>query len=210
MWLCDCVAAAFPACDVTAVSTLSQARRALRSARVFAGAHQRAGVDVALIDIGLPDGSGIDLIGEIVDAGSDCVPIVTTIYDDPDQIFAAISAGAEGYLLKYHESDQLVRLLQRILDDEPPLSPAVARQVMEALRGRSPRHSEETALTAREAEVLSLLGRGFQLSVVAKTLAISHNTASTHVKSIYRKLNIRSRAEAALAARDRGLLSPGN
>jgi DNA-binding NarL/FixJ family response regulator len=211
-WLSECLHDAFPGVIVTAVGTLAQARGALRSQLSRARAHGKAAAfDLALIDIGLPDGSGIDLIAELSSCDDRCAPVVTTIYDDPMLIFEAISAGARGYLLKYHETDRLIALLKRILDDEPPLSPAVARHVMAALKAMNPKiMSDDASLTAREEEVLSLLGRGFQLNSVARTLDISPNTASTHVKSIYRKLNIRTRAEAALAARDRGLLRRGS
>lgn len=208
-WLRQCVGLAFPGAVVVPAASLKEGRKIWRNGLVHARAHGRTGAfDVALVDIGLPDGSGIDLIGEIAREDGHCVPIVTTIYDDPRQIFDAISAGARGYLLKYHETEKLIQLLRRILDDEPPLSPAVARQVVEALKASNVRAvPAEAALTGREVEVLSLLGRGFPLRSVAEALSISQNTASTHVKSIYRKLNIKSRAEAALAARDRGLLS---
>ncbi|VVT07460.1 response regulator transcription factor [Rhizobium sp. EC-SD404] len=206
-WMVDCVAVGFPGAQVSEASCLEDARRCLRNAAVWARAHGLpSAFDLVLIDIGLPDGSGIDLIEEINTSDSHCAPVITTIFDDAQQIFDAISAGARGYLLKHHDTDRFIQLMKRIIDDEPPLSPAVARHVMTALQSLNARMVPDAALTAREEEVLTLLGRGFQLSAVAKTLTISQNTASTHVKSIYRKLNIKTRAEAALAARDRGLL----
>lgn len=209
-WLVDCVGQAFPQAQVTQSHSLTEARKALAGAQLRARAHGHgAPFDVAFIDIGLPDGSGIELIGEIDALDSACLPIITTIFDDSQMIFDALSAGARGYLLKHHETTRLVQLMQRVIDDEPPLSPAVSRQVMAALKQTGARADlDEIALTTREEEVLSLLARGLQLSSVAGMLAISQNTASTHVKSIYRKLNIKSRAQAALAARDRGLLQP--
>lgn len=209
-WLTGCVGQAFPDAVVTECHSVAEARKALATAQLRARAHGHgAPFDVAFIDIGLPDGSGMELIGEINDLDSNCLPIITTIFDDSQMIFDAISAGARGYLLKHHETARLVQLMRRIIDDEPPLSPAVSRHVLAALKQAGGRADGcDVALTSREEEVLSLLARGLQLSAVARMLAISQNTASTHVKSIYRKLNIKSRAEAALMARDRGLLQP--
>lgn len=200
LWLEDCVGRAFPGAVVSAARNVAEARHALE---------HRGGVtfDLALVDIGLPDGSGIDLMRLLTAQAPDCLAVVTTIYDDDDHIFQAIQAGAQGYLLKYHETDRLVDLLRRIHDGEPPLSPAIARRVLAALQARPARQADEAAgLTPRESEVLALLGRGFSLAQVAAHLAISQNTAASHVKSIYRKLNISTRAEAAVAALGRGLM----
>lgn len=209
-WLKGCVATAFSDPAVTAAHDLRSARQAIDRVWNRAMAHGRRELfDIALIDIGLPDGNGIDLIGPIRARDGECLCVVTTIYDDDEHLFHAIEAGASGYLLKFHEMEKLIELLKRIHDGEPPLSPAIARRMLSALQQRVQKAaagSSDAGLTPREQEVLALLGRGYQLAQVAENLAISHNTASSHVKSIYRKLNISNRAEAALAAAGRGLL----
>lgn len=200
-WLVECAIGAFAGAVVSTAKNFQEARHAIEC---------RGGVsfDLALIDIGLPDGDGVDLIERLAKRSPDCLCVVTTIYDDDIHIFRAIQAGANGYLLKYHKTERLVELLRRIHDGEPPLSPAIARRVLSALQTRSqkPADEEQAALTPRESEVLTLLGRGFQLNQVAAHLGIAPNTAASHVKSIYRKLNVTNRAEATLAAVGRGLV----
>jgi DNA-binding NarL/FixJ family response regulator len=197
-WLEQCVAMAFPGVVVSTAKSLREAHHAIGSA---------GGFNLVLVDIGLPDGNGIDLIGRLAGEAPACLAVVTTIYDDSDHLYHAIQAGAAGYLLKYHETEKLVELLKRIHDGEPPLSPAIARRMMATLQAPQKTANEEDAsLTPRESEVLALLGRGFHLAQVAAALSISQNTASSHVKSIYRKLNISTRAEAAVAAIHRGLM----
>ncbi len=201
-WLAECAVRAFAGAVVSAARNFQEARHAIE---------HRGGVsfDLALIDIGLPDGDGVDLIERLATRSPGCVSIVTTIYDDDDHLFRAIRAGADGYLLKDHETGRLVELLKRIHDGEPPLSPAIARRVLSSLQTRpqKPAEEEQDCLTPRESEVLTLLGRGFQLNHVATHLGITPNTAASHVKSIYRKLRITNRAEAALAAIGRGLVA---
>lgn len=200
-WLESCLVDAFPGCVVSVARSIREARYRISSAG--------EDFDIALVDIGLPDGNGIELVRLLADSAPECLSVVTTIYDDDEHIFHAIAAGAGGYLLKYHETERLVELLKRILDGEPPLSPAIARRMLGALKVRPQPATDDAdaaALTPREEEVLGLLGRGFQMSQVATALEISRNTAASHVKAIYRKLNISNRAEAALAAAGRGLL----
>jgi two-component system, NarL family, nitrate/nitrite response regulator NarL len=208
-WLVACVEEAFDKPSLAVARDLREGRRIVERDWKRAQAHGQPNLfDIALIDIGLPDGNGIELIGMIRERDPGCICIVTTIYDDDAHLFEAIQAGAEGYLLKFHETERMVELLRRIRDGEPPLSPAIARRMLAALRGRAPLPSVASGaeLTPRETEVLGLLGRGFQLSQVADSLDISQNTASSHVKSIYRKLHISNRAEAARAAIERGLV----
>lgn len=201
-WLVECAVGAFADAVVSTARNFKEARHAIE---------HRGGVsfDLALIDIGLPDGDGVDLIERLAARSPGCLCVVTTIYDDDAHLFRAIQAGADGYLLKCHETERLIELLKRIQDGEPPLSPAIARRVLSSLQAKPQKAVGETQgyLTARENEVLTLLGRGFQLVQVAAHLGITPNTAASHVKSIYRKLQISNRAEAALAAIGRGLVA---
>jgi DNA-binding NarL/FixJ family response regulator len=158
---------------------------------------------VALIDIGLPDGSGIDLIDELNRQHPDVLSVVTSVFDDDTHLFAALGAGASGYLLKDQSREDLTGMLQRIAEGQPPLSPAIARRLLGFFGPREDR--DATRLTA---DVLGLIAKGCTTAKVADFLNITRNTASGYVKQIYSKLNISSRAEAALEASRRGIVSP--
>jgi DNA-binding NarL/FixJ family response regulator len=167
---------------------------------------------VALVDIGLPDGSGLTLLHEVRRRDPTTLKVVTTIYDDDENVFTAISSGADGYLLKDQPPDVLVQQLVWLQRGLPALSPAVARRVLAHFQGRpappspSPAGADAAHLTPRETEVLSLIGRGLSRAEVAEALKLSDNTVAKYLKDIYRKLDISSRAEAALEASRRGLL----
>lgn len=123
--------------------------------------------------------------------------------------FDAIAAGAGGYLLKDMGRDELVRYLRRLEAGETPLSPAVARRMLDYFRARPvliQTVEPEAALTPRETEVLRLIGRGLRSGEAAKVMSVTELTVAGYVKAIYRKLNICSRAEAALEAQKRGLV----
>lgn len=205
-WLCVVLRQTFPDLEVEAFPTLAAARAWLSAA----GAERLAKVKLALVDIGLPDGSGIDLIRELVDRCPGIIPIVATIFDDDEHLFDAIAAGAQGYLLKNQEQAVLAHYLRRIESGEPPLSPSIARRMFAYFRDRpDPKNKapgSDEVLTPREMEVLALLGVGSRVPEVAYRLGLTEHTVATYVKTIYRKLKISSRAEAALEASRRGLI----
>lgn len=153
--------------------------------------------DLALIDLGLPDGRGSTLIRRVKQRPETIAAAVTVMDDDPS-IEAALAAGADGYLLKDSEAALLQSRIQRLLAGEPSLSPAIARRVL-ARFGAQAAPIDDT-LSAREREVLSLVARGLRAGEVAHTLAISPHTVRDHIKAIYRKLDVSSRAEATLEA----------
>ncbi len=161
--------------------------------------------DLALVDMSLPDGSGLQVIETLARKHPQCMVVVATIFDDDAHLFPALQAGAHGYLLKSEPADTLVAQLQGIGAGQPPLSPSIARRLLGFFQGRSGA-TEEAALTPREQEVLRLLARGIRINEIAETLGISRHTAGDHVKNIYRKLNISSRAEAAVKAARLGML----
>jgi DNA-binding NarL/FixJ family response regulator len=163
--------------------------------------------DVVLVDIGLPDGSGVDLVRRLAREHPEAAAIVTTIFDDDAYLFDAIAAGAQGYLLKDQDTAAFIEALRRIERGEPPLSPSIARRMLEHFRAAPPAPVEALEpLTPRETEVLALLGRGLRVGETARVLGISEHTVAGYVKTVYRKLNIASRAEAALEAARRGLV----
>lgn len=163
--------------------------------------------DLALVDLGLPDGRGVDFLRDLADrSGGATRSVVVTIYADDHHLFDAIAAGAGGYLLKDMGRDELVRYLRRLEAGETPLSPAVARRMLDYFRKPQMAAEPEAALTPRETEVLRLIGRGLRSGEAAKVMGVTELTVAGYVKAIYRKLNICSRAEAALEAAKRGLV----
>ena len=166
-----------------------------------------ASFDLALIDLALGDGSGIRVIARLVEEQPACTVVVATIFDDDDTVFQALQAGAQGYLLKDHPTEWLARQILGIAEGQPPLSPVIARRLLSHFKtGGSPMQSADIELSGREREVLGLLARGIRIADIALQLGISRHTVGDHVKHIYRKLNIASRAEAALRARHMGLV----
>ena len=166
--------------------------------------------DLALVDLALPDGRGVDFLRDLAErSGGATRSVVVTIYADDHHLFDAIAAGAGGYLLKDMGREELVRYLRRLEAGETPLSPAVARRMLDYFRAR-PVVAEiaepEAALTPRETEVLRLIGRGLRSGEAARVMGVTELTVAGYVKAIYRKLNICSRAEAALEAARRGLV----
>lgn len=163
---------------------------------------------IALIDLGLPDGDGIEIIQHIQQHQPDCATVVATIFDDDDHLFQALQAGAQGYLLKDHPHEWLAQQLQKIFEGQPPLSPAIARRLLRHFQRPASLTGNVTdvELTVREREVLGLLAQGIRIVDIGNELSISRHTAGDHVKNIYRKLKINSRAEAALHAKGLGLI----
>jgi len=207
-WLIQTLVTAFDGIAVAGVASRAAALAWLRTEGGGAPADSAAKW-IALIDLGLPDGSGLDIIREIDRRHGGIVPIVTTIYDDDQHLFDAIAAGAQGYLLKDQHPDMLVQYLHRIDGGEPPLSPSIAQRMLKHFARLKPQAVPDEAgagtLTAREIDVLRLLGRGLRVAEAARVLGLTPHTIAGYVKNIYRKLNISSRAEAAIEASRRGL-----
>jgi DNA-binding NarL/FixJ family response regulator len=198
-WLKGILEEAFPGIAVTLASTLEQAASLAAS----------ASFNLALVDISLPDGSGISLLEKLNATAPDTYLIVTTIFDDDKHLFAALRAGAQGYLLKDQPRHRLIKQLAGVVHGEPPLSPGVARSILRFFaQQEGDRANAKSAfnLTARETEVLRLLAKGCNRADIAAALGISSHTAAGYIKTIYRKLNVSGRAEAALEAARLGLV----
>lgn len=197
VWLKNALEGAFAGIEVTTAATLAMAMQEF----------DRVRPDIALVDLGLPDGSGIDLVTHAAETLPSCCCVVTTIYADDHHLFPALRAGANGYLLKDQPVERVIAQLQAIERGEPPLSPAIAQRLLKVFVGENQAaDSEEARLTPRERETLTLIAKGYRLPEVAAALEVSRNTAAGFIKSVYRKLRISSRAEAALEAARRGLV----
>ena len=167
--------------------------------------------DLALVDLGLPDGSGVDVVSALREHQPETQSVVVTIHDDDEHLFPALQAGAFGYILKEQARELIIEQLQRISQGEPPLSPSIARRVMAYFAAKSkPQPASQSAvphvsLTDRETEVLLRVAKGYTLPEIGQQLTLSRHTIADYVKQIYRKLNVSSRAEAALEAQRMGL-----
>ncbi|NCT66465.1 MAG: response regulator transcription factor [Rhodanobacteraceae bacterium] len=193
-WLARAVALAFDGIAVERAATLAEAR-----------ARCAAAPPLALIDLGLPDGSGVDLIRELAPRGTCC--IVTTMFDDDAHLFPALHAGAQGYVLKDQTPEWLAAMLAGIVEGRPPLSPSIARRLLQHFHAPAAAPAE-VALTARETEVLRLIAKGLSVAEAADLLGLSRHTVAGYLKDIYRKLSVGTRAEATLEAMRRGLVAP--
>jgi DNA-binding NarL/FixJ family response regulator len=213
---------------VTEAGDLETARRHIGpsgNAKAQSGAEP---FKLILVDLELPDGNGLELLTEL--AQYPATKIVTTLYSDDDHLFPALQCGADGYLLKEDRFEVLVEELQKIVRGQPPLSPAIARRLLTHFRqgGAEPpardsnfapatpftssrpvpleRHADHERLTPRESEVLTYLSKGFTIKEIASLMGIRWFTVNDHIKSIYKKLNVSSRAEAAVLASKQGLV----
>ena len=164
--------------------------------------------DLALVDLGLPDGSGVDVVTKLRDIQPEAQSVVVTIHDDDEHLFPALQAGAFGYILKEQPRELITEQLQRISQGEPPLSPSIARRVMAHFSAKAKPQANSipnVSLTDRESEVLLRVAKGYTLPEIGVQLGLSQHTIADYVKQIYRKLNVSSRAEAALEAQRLGL-----
>jgi len=160
---------------------------------------QRTPPDVALVDLGLPDTSGIEVIAQLRRTVPACVSLVFTMFDDAPTILSALRAGARGYLIKSSGSERVLASIREAVAGGLPLSPAVASLVVESMLKGDHAGGEE-ALTPRETELLGLLARGHTYAQCARSMEIGLGTVQSYVKSIYTKLDVTSKAEAAVAA----------
>ncbi|MFA6563029.1 MAG: response regulator transcription factor [Verrucomicrobiia bacterium] len=154
--------------------------------------------DVVVMDINLPKMSGIECTRELKSRLPQTEVVMLTMFDDTKLIFAALRAGASGYLLKRAAPTELLAAIEQVRAGGSPMSPEIARQVVQFFQTekRAPTGSED--LSERERELLSLLARGKQYKEIADQLGISTDTVRSHIRRIYRKLHVHSRTEAAV------------
>jgi len=230
-FLCRVVRESFS--DTIAITEAGDLETARAQISLTGGASGLHGVDpfkLIMVDLELPDGNGMELLAEL--SQYPATKIVTTLYSDDDHLFPALQCGADGYLLKEDRFEVLVEELQKIVRGQPPLSPAIARRLLTHFRqgGRSDRPASDSGftstqdfattsapvpigkvpdherLTPRESEVLTYLSKGFTIKEIASLMGIKWFTVNDHIKSIYKKLNVSSRAEAAVLATKQGLV----
>jgi DNA-binding NarL/FixJ family response regulator len=163
-------------------------------------------VALALVDLGLPDGSGVDLIAELHAADPGLPVLVVSAWSTQDAILASLRAGAVGYVLKERDDMEIALALRSVLRGGAPIDPFMARRIIEELPSRSPMQAGNGGLSQREGEILRLVADGLSNRDIAARLFLSRYTVECHIKHIYRKLAVSSRTQAASAARQRGLL----
>jgi DNA-binding NarL/FixJ family response regulator len=184
-----------------AVGDLASARRAI----------ERQAPDVLLTDLGLPDGSGIDLIRETASRHPATDIMVISIFGDEEHVLASIEAGATGYILKDSLPEEFVHLIAQLRAGGSPISPVIARKLLKRFQPKRETagpalDAAASGLSPRESEVLSLIAKGFSFAEIARLLDVSPHTITAHVKKIYQKLAVHSRGEAVYEAGKMGLL----
>ena len=197
-WLKALVLQVFPNSVITECSRVKDALGQLNNQRFT----------LALLDLGLPDGSGVDVVRALRERQPEVQSVIVTIHDDDEHLFPALQAGAYGYILKEQPRELIIEQLQRIAQGEPPLSPSIARKVIKYFASMAKPVADnlpEVSLTERESEVLLRVAKGYTLPEIGVQLGLSRHTIADYVKQIYRKLNVSSRAEAALEAQRLGL-----
>ena len=165
--------------------------------------------DVLLVDLGLPDGSGITLIRHAQAMQPDCDVMVVTVFGDEQHVLAAIEAGATGYLLKDARPADVAEQIRVLHAGGSPISPVIARRLLTrfgapaAAPGALP---GDAVLSAQERQVLTLSAKGYSYEEIARLMAVSRHTVTTYVKRSYRKLQVHSKTEAVYEARRLGLV----
>lgn len=164
--------------------------------------------DVIVMDINMPDGSGIDAARQLAHLVPDTAVLMLTMFDDDDSVFAAMRAGALGYVLKGADPDDIVRAIASIAGGHAIFGPGVARRATAYLTAPRPENPAFPSLTTREREVLDLIAAGNGNATIASKLGVSPNTIANHISNIFNKLQVASRAEAIVMARNAGLGLP--
>ncbi len=152
---------------------------------------------VVLMDIYLPDGSGIVCTARLTEKLPELQIIIITVYRDTELIFDALKAGACGYILKRFKPEEIIRAVAEVRAGGAPMTPEIARMVVRSFQTSTPK-SELEGLTAREAEILTLVAKGLSNKEIAARLGVSHGTVRNHLANVFKKLHVQCRTEAAM------------
>jgi DNA-binding NarL/FixJ family response regulator len=156
--------------------------------------------NVVIMDINLPNMSGIECVRRLKAVRPELQIVMLTVHEDSDLIFRALQAGANGYLLKRSSPDKILEAIQDVSQGGAPMSSNIARKVVQSFQNKGLSFEDQANLTKREEEILGGVVRGLANKEIADELSISVETVRVHLKSIYEKLHVRSRTEAALKA----------
>lgn len=163
-----------------------------------------APADILVVDLGLPDGSGIEVIRAAHGAWPDCGIMVSTTFADDRHVIPSIEAGAAGYLLKDSSESRIADDIRTLHSGGSPISPRIARKILLRFRPADP--PAQPLLSPREKQALELITKGFSYDEIAELMGVTRNTVMTFVRRIYQKLEVSSKAEAIFEARSHGLL----
>ena len=175
-----------------------------------------AAANVYLVDLGLPDGRGEDLLRSLAKTNPGSELLVFTVFGDETRLIDAIEAGATGYVLKGCTSEELIHAIEQILEGGAPISSLLARMLLKKLRSVQDSlppvkadalaHDTGVLLSERETDVLKLVAQGYVNKEIARKLDISGHTVGSHIKNLYRKLAVNTRVQVVRAAQERGLV----
>lgn len=155
---------------------------------------------VVLMDINLPKMNGVECVRRLKEILPDTHVVMLTAYEDTDNIFGSLQAGAAGYLLKRSKSAEILEAIKEVVQGGSPMTAHIARKVTQSFQARPVSHHPTENLAEREREVLDLLSQGFMYKEIADKLGISFETVRTYIRRIYEKLQVRSRTEAVAKA----------
>jgi DNA-binding NarL/FixJ family response regulator len=166
--------------------------------------------DVVLMDIEMPGMSGIEATQIIHEQFAEVKVLIQTVFNDSDKIFQALCAGASGYILKNEPPAKQVEAIHEVFNGGAPMSPSIAKKIMQFFQRKNvilvAPDTNDYQLSEREREILLLMSQGHDYRTIAERSFISYETVRTHVKRIYKKLHVASRAEAVLKAQQQGLV----
>lgn len=194
-WLCSCVEAALPDVEIVAVGDVAGAHAAING----------AGFSLAVIDLGLPDGSGNEIVRALNQLPVHTPILVATINDDDKSLLDALKSGARGYILKDQDRDKVVSYLQNMARGDVALSDSMTSKLVDHFNAQG-QVANDSSLSPREQEVLGLIAKGYSVSDAADLLGLTANTVKGYVKTLYSKLGVNSRAEATSEAIRRGFV----